>query len=77
MKSFLVKITGRKTRMYMYTVSMAVCGYLVYKGIVKSEELFYLNGIMVAVFGVALANVPTKDTLDPPPSSAADKATKP
>ncbi len=75
MKNALVTLLNRKTRIWAYGVSVAVCGYLGVRGVIDSNEILYLNFLFAAIFGVAIANVPTKDTLDPPPSSVADKAT--
>lgn len=74
MKQALVHLLNRKVRLYLYGICVAISLYLTYKGVVESEELMYLNGIFVAVFGLAAINVPTRDAVDPPPSSVADKA---
>lgn len=71
----IAKVFNRKTRIYLYSICVAVAAYLVFKGIVKSEELLYLNAIFMAVFGLAIVNVPQSDAGDPPPTSVVDKAT--
>lgn len=74
MKQAIATLLNRKVRLWAYGVCIAVTGYLAFKGIVESEEVLYLNFVFLAVFGLAAANVPTKDAVDPPPTSPADKA---
>jgi hypothetical protein len=73
MKAFLAAVLNRKFRLWAYGVCLAVSAFLGVKGILDSTELLYLNFIFAAFFGVAIANVPTKDAADPPATSPADR----
>lgn len=74
MKHFLAVVFKRKTRLYLYGVSIAVTGFLGIKGILDSNEIMYLNFVFLAIFGLAAVNVPTRDSVDPPPTSPAANA---
>ena len=72
MNGFIQNLLNRKVRLWLYGICMAVCAYLVFKGIIDGTEVLFLNGIFLAVFGLAAANVPRSDAVDPPPTSPAE-----
>lgn len=74
MKNFLATVLQRKTRLWLYGICVAVTGYLGIRGIMDSEEVLYLNFVFLAIFGLAIVNVPSAASEDPPKTSIAANA---